>query len=191
MDLDNIKKTWQETEIKPTIDNEKIQKMISNEGRSAFNSLLRYEKIGIILLIICIPMIYALSLRHTPVIVFYIFSVVVFLVWQVYKFKKLRGINLSEMGITEISSHFYWYRKAILKEFVAGLVWIIFFSILFGYFELFNNPDYFYKRLIIFVISVLIGLFIAIVIYKMIYWNNIKKMEISIREIQEFEKDNK
>lgn len=191
MDLDNIKKTWQETEIKPTIDNEKIQKMISNEGRSAFNSLLRYEKIGIILLIVCIPMIFALSLRHTPVIVFYLFSVVVFLVWQVYKFKKLRRINLSEMGITEISNHFYWYRKVILKEFVAGLVWFIFFFILFGYFELLDDSDYFYKHLIILVISALIGLFVAIIIYKMIYWNNIKKMENSIREIQDFEEDNK
>ena len=191
MDLDNIKKTWQETEMKPTIDNEKIQKMISNEGRSAFNSLLRYEKLGIILLIICIPMIFALSLRHTPVIVFYLLSVAMFLVWQVYKFRKLRRINLSEMGITEISSHFYWYRKAILKEFVTGLVWIMFFFILFGYFELPDDPDYLYRHLIILVISVLIGLFVAIIIYKMIYWNNIKKMENSIGEIKDFEKDNK
>lgn len=191
MDLDNIKKTWQETEIKPSIDNEKIQKMISNEGRSAFNSLIRYEKIGIILLVLCIPMIFALSLRHTPVIVFYLFSVVIFLMWQVYKFKKLRRISLSETSITEISGHFYWYRKAILKEFVAGLVWIIFFFILFGYFELLDDTDYFYKHLTILIISVSIGLVLAITIYKIVYWNNIKKMDLSIREVQEFEKDNK
>lgn len=190
MDLDNIKKKWQETEIRPTITNEKIQKMISNEGRSAFNSLLRFEKISIFLLLLCIPMIFILSLRHTPVIVFYLISVAIFLVWQVYKFKKLRKINLSEMSITEISSHFYWYRKAILKEFVTGLVWLLFFFILFGYFELLNDTDYFYKHLTILVVSVLIGLSIALIIYKVFYWNNIKKMEYSIREIQEFEEGN-
>lgn len=31
MDLDNIKKTWQQTDIRPDIDDDKIRKMLSNE----------------------------------------------------------------------------------------------------------------------------------------------------------------
>jgi len=190
MDLDNIKKRWQETEIKPAITEEKIKKMISNEGQSAFNSLLRYEKIGIISTILCIPLGYLVFEKHLPVAILIVASCIIGLFWQIYKYKKLKKNNISEMGITEISCNFFWYRKALLKEFYTGLVWFVFFFIFFGYFELLYDSVYFYTQLAILIICMLIGLGIALLLYKTLFWKNIKKLEVSIKEVEEFEKDN-
>lgn len=55
MDLDNIKKVWQENNAKPDIKEHKIQQMLDNKGKGAFENLIKYEKLGLILAIICIP----------------------------------------------------------------------------------------------------------------------------------------
>lgn len=190
MDLDNIKKTWQETEMKPAIDEKKIEKMISNKGQSAFNSLLKHERNGIIMLLVCIPLGYLIFNKYLPVMIVYLSSIVVGLVWQVYKFRKLKEIDMSAMSITDISNRTYSYRKTLMKELAIGIVWLISFIILFGYFELLSYTSHYNDVLIILIIMTIIALVAVIILYKILYWKNLKKLEESIKEVQEFEKEN-
>ena len=53
MDLDNIKKSWQNADIRPIIDEDKIQKILDNRGKGAFDALLKYDKLFFWLLIPC------------------------------------------------------------------------------------------------------------------------------------------
>ncbi|MDU1889934.1 MAG: hypothetical protein E6767_04525 [Dysgonomonas sp.] len=189
MDLDNIKKTWQETEINPDIGKDKIQKMIDNDGQSAFNKLLFYEKIAILGLVICIPIGLGLFNKYLPVSIVYILSIIFGIVWQIYKYKSLQRINVAEMSITEVAASFYKYRKCILKEFYIGLVWFVAFFALFGYCEFIEDIELLSKHLFILVIGMIIGLIFVLIVYKKLYWKNIKKLEASIKEIEEFNQE--
>lgn len=187
MDLDNIKKTWQQTDIKPDIDEENICKMLSNEGHSAFNSLLRHEKMGRIMMVVCLLIAYPLFSRYFPVLILYIVSAVFAFFWQTYKIKKLRKIDMMQQSITEISTQVYWYRKTIFKEFVAGIIWFIAFVMLLGYLELSEDGN---MRPVIFIGAMAIAFICVLICYKIFYWNNIKKIEAAIKEVEEFEKGN-
>lgn len=191
MDLDNIKKSWQKADIKPIVSEDKIQKMIDNKGKSAFNSLLRYEKFGIILLILCIPLGLIVFEKYAPVSAFYACSVLLGLCWQIYKFVKLKQIDMATMGITEISERFLWYRKAIAKELAIGIVWFIVIVLFIGYLEFSSHIEKDYiPHLIIFISCMTLAFIGVLLTYKMLYWKNIKKMQDSINEVKEFEKDN-
>lgn len=190
MDLDNIKKSWQETEIRLTIDENKIEKMISNEGQGAYNKLLQYEKFGFWALIVCIPIGYFLFRKHLPVVILYITYVLFALFWQFHKIKKLKSANIQQMSITEVSKHIYQYRKTILKEFTIGIVWFFSFFILLGYCEISERTAETFSIVVAIIIASAIGFAGVLLSYKLLYWNNIKKLEASIKEVEEFEKDN-
>jgi hypothetical protein len=185
MDLDNIKKTWQQTDIRPDIDDDKIRKMLSNEGHSAFNSLLKYERFGIIMLIICLPIGYLVFGKYMPVAVSYIISVLLGILWQLYKYRKLKKVDMAQHSITEISNQVYRYRKIIYKEFIVGLVWFIAFVLFLGYWEFSDEgiPSFIY------IIAMAIAFVAVIFTYKKLYWNNIKKLEAAIKEVEEFEEN--
>ncbi|NDV78174.1 hypothetical protein [Dysgonomonas sp. 511] len=190
MDLDNIKKDWQGTNFKPTIDEEKIIKMVDNKGQSALARILRYEKMGAVVLLFCIPLGYGVFSKYWEVLAFYILSAILGLTWQVCKIGKLKKIDMLHQGITEISGDFYWYRKAMIKEFTIGLIWFVAFAVIWGGFELVNNSEHFLSHWVVFVVTMSIGFLLVIWIYKKLYWNNMKKIEDSIKEVEEFEKDN-
>ena len=187
MDLDNIKKTWQETDLKPDMDETKIRQMLSNSGQSAFNSLLRYESVGLIATIICLPLGYFMFSKYLAVCLTFILPTLLFVCWHIYKLRRLKKVDMATMSITEVSSHIYWYRKAILKEIIFGTIWFFAFFVMFGYYELVYDSVHFNRQLIILVIAVLIGLAVALIIYRTLYWNNIKKIESAIKEVEEFE----
>lgn len=194
MDLDNIKKTWQETEIKPTIDTEKIQKMISNEGRSALENLLWYEKLGMWLTIPCLLVLLTTWHIHKSVFVMSIFIIIGALIWQIYKLSFLKKLDVVSMNILEISSHINRYKTYVSRELIAGVVVL---SVFFAFYTFFTtkateySSDVIMYMLVRFIITVSVGTIVTILTYRYIYQKNIKKLEASIKEIQEFEKDNK
>ncbi|GAB6010379.1 hypothetical protein [Dysgonomonas reticulitermitis] len=192
MDLDNIKKTWQQTDLKPTIGEEKIQKMLGNKGQSAFNSIMRYEKYSIIGLIACILIAYPLFSRHMPVFYFYLIACIIGIIWQVYKFSLLKNANIAELSITKAAKFYYQYKGMIIKELIISCVLFFFFVVLFGYFELAPkwNTGHFQYSLIIFVISMIIGLFVGLFLFRKLYWRQFKKIEKSLKEVEDFERDN-
>lgn len=186
MDLDNIKKTWQETDITPSIDEQKIEKMLSNEGNSAFNSLLKYEKLGRIAMIICLLIAYPVFSNHLFIFIFYSISCILGYFWQIHKIKKLKKIDIANQSITEISNQVYWYRKIISKEFIIGIGWFIGFVLLLGYLELSAKA----MRPAVYITTMIIAFIGILITYRLLYWNNIKKLEAAIKEIEEFEKEN-
>ena len=186
MDLDNIKKTWQQADIRPDIDDDKIRKMLSNEGHSAFNSLLRHEKIGIVGLLLCFPIGYLVFEKYMPVAVCFIISTLLAFAWQLYKYRRLKKVDMAQLNITEISNQIYSYRKIIYKEFIVGLIWFIAFVLFLGYWEFADEG----MHPAIYIVVMAIAFIGVVFTYKKLYWNNIKKLEAAIKEVEEFEKGN-
>lgn len=198
MDLDNIKKVWQVTDIKPAISDEKIQKILDNKGKSAFEKLVKYEKIGLILGAICIPI--SFTFRDTATIIFYLCSILLILIWQVYKYKFLKGINLSEMGIIEISTKINRYKKYISREFIIGIAWAFAFTGFWCFNVIYkdiskntleNSMTPLIVICIVYVVMLSTLIVIAWALYKTMYTTNIAALEKSIKESEEFEKDNR
>lgn len=196
MDLDNIKKVWQVTGIKPAISDEKIQKIVDNKGKSAFEKLVKYEKLGLILGVICIPV--SFTFRDTATIIFYLSSILLILIWQVYKYRFLKRINLSEMGIIEISAKINRYKKYISREFIIGIVWVFVFTGFWCFNVIYEDIKAISDKsviplIVIFVVYIVMLstlIVIAWALYKAMYTTNIAALEKSIEEIEEFEKDN-
>lgn len=186
MDLDNIKKSWQEANINPSIDEQKIQKMLDNEGESAFNKILKYEKIGRIAIIACLLIAYPVFSKHLFAFLIYTVSVILGFFWQIYKINKLKKIDIAHQSITDISTQIYWYRRIIYKEFIFGLIWFIGFASFLGYLEFASNSIH----PAIYIIVMTMAFLGVILTYKKLYWNNFKKLEKAIKEVEEFEKDN-
>ncbi|MFT4224211.1 hypothetical protein [Dysgonomonas sp.] len=192
MDLDNIKKTWQQTNLKSTVDDCKIRKMLDNKGQSAFNSIMRYEKYGIIGLVVCMLVAYPLFSEHKLVFYSYLITCLVGVIWQIYKFRLMKNANIAELSITKAAKFYYQYRGMIVKELIVGCVWFFFFIVLFGYFELAPkwNTGRFQYSLMAFIISMSIGLLVGLVLYRKLYWAHFKKIEKSLEEVEDFERDN-
>ena len=195
MDLDNLKKTWQETEIKPTIDDAKIQKMLDNKGQGAFAKLIKYDQLFIKLLIPCaFAEILFFYLSVWLGIIYGILFIYSFF-WQRYKIKFMKGFDLSAMGILEASKCILRYKKFIIYEMVVGAIIVIPFFLFYTYYILPDTFPHIHKlnddiSLISFVVSIATSLFFSFLIYRYMYMNNIKKVQKSINEIKDFEEDN-
>lgn len=204
MDLDNLKKTWQETEVKPTIDECKIQKMLDNKGQSAFEKLIKYDKIFLWLLIPCIfGGIFFYYMHPIPGIIYSIVLIYGFL-WQSYKLKFMKKADLSEMTILEASKCITKYKKLLLYEIIIGAVAVVVFFVPYVYFGIPGMINRMSGRdteqvhaifdishmAIMFVIMIVSVTVISFFLYKYMYFNNIKQVQNSINEIEEFEKEN-
>lgn len=195
MDLDNIKKSWQETDIKPRIDKDKIQRILDNRGKGAFDALLKYDKLFFWLLIPCffLGVLFSFFIHPLPGI-FYSVLVIIGFFWQIYKIKFLRKINISEMGIIEVSKQITKYKKYIVYEISIGSITIIPFFIFYTYYGLPEMFPRLYKDesastslLVILVVEISLTVIISYWIYRSAYLHNIRKIEKSVREIEYFE----
>jgi hypothetical protein len=199
MDLDNLKKAWLETEIKPTIDECKIQRMLDNKGQSAYAKLIKYDKLFLRLLILCaFADIFLFYLHYIPGIIYFVL-LVYSLYWQLYKLRIMKKTDLSEMTILEVSKRITKYKKLLLYEITISTIGIVIFSISYIYLGIPNmmnklsgvnqelvQPDFAIALLIMIIATLAISYFL----YKYMYFDNIKKVQDSIREIDEFEKEN-
>lgn len=198
MELDSLKKSWQEANIKPAMDENKIQHMINNQGRSAFSSLLTYEKIGIIIAIICLPL--SLIFKDIALIILYLISVPIIITWQVYKYKYLKKIDLTSMNILEVSKRIIKYRKYLSIEFIVAIVWAIIFCLLFVFrtivVDIANMKHIAVEQvetltIVLLLLGILLTLVVTVaILFKFLYLNNIKRIQSAIKEIQEFEQEN-
>ncbi|NDV94403.1 hypothetical protein D0T84_05645 [Dysgonomonas sp. 521] len=204
MDLDNIKKTWQETEIKPTIDECKIQKMLDNKGQGAFERLIKYDKLFLWLLIPCFfAGILFFYMHYIPGTIYFIMMIYSFF-WQRRKLKFMGAVNLSEMGILEVSKAITKYKKTILYEIMIGVVCLVVFFVPYLYFGMpgflgkaFGNDSEHVRSfldtthlIVMFAVMIITTVAFSFILYKYMYFNNIKQIQESIKEIEYFEKDN-
>lgn len=189
MDLDSIKKEWKENNVQSTIDEEKIEIMINNSGQSAFQKILKYEKISTVALIVCFLLV-KFIFRYELLQWVYGISAVVILVWQTYKLLYLRKIDMLHMSITEISRFYIRYRKFMIYETVISMCWFLAFVGLFGYLEFVNNPDFMAWKIKVFCIVFGTTFIVCLWLVWKLMWKNLKQLGNSIREVKEMEKNN-
>lgn len=138
MDLNKIKDTWQNTEIKVRLNEEKIQQMVSSKGQSAFSKLKYYENLELIvfpfIILLNITFIAAVQYLKTNISIilptFTAGSCFCFWIWSIYKFRFLKKVNLIKMNIIDIVKAVDIYKKYMRKEYIIILVWITIFAIL-------------------------------------------------------------
>lgn len=193
MDLDNMKKTWQQTSIKPQLEEDKIQQMLDNKGKGALDKLLRTEKIFLWMAIIILPLACLLEFSRPFISLFFIAMLVPGCIWQIYKIRFLKKIDTLQMGIVEISAHINRYKRYLLWEITAAIPILIIFMLSYTIFLL-HPKDYSYESLRPAIIMATAGIIITIVIcipiYLNLYLKNIRDIERSIQEIKYFEEEN-
>jgi hypothetical protein len=204
MDLDNLKKTWQATEVRPTIDECKIQKMLDNRGQSAFEKLIKYDRIFLWLLIPCIFAGVLFYYIHPVPGIIYCIVLINGFCWQTYKLRFMKKVNLSEMGILEVSRCITKYRKLLLYEIIIGSVGIVVFFVPYIYFGIPGMLSKISGRnseqvqatfdichmAVMLIITIVSAAVLSFFLYKYMYFDNIKQVQNSIKEIEEFEKEN-
>ncbi len=186
MDLDKIKKDWQETVVQTSINEDQIERMIDNKGQSAYSKLLRYEKIGIAVIFICMFLIGVF--RYTELRVYYLVSCLLILVWEVYKLKFLQKMDVFNMNIIEVSERYLRFRKYVLYEAIIMVFWFLGFFGLFGFLEYLNVEDFMEYKIYFFITVFSIALFVCLFLSWRLYWRHVRTLGNSIKELEELEK---
>lgn len=190
MELDKLKKSWQQAEIKSSIDEDKIQRIINNRGKSAFNTLLKLERISFYASFCCIFFaVFIFFLSYTLGIV-YSLLIPVAVYWQSYKIRYLKKTDFVQMNVLEISKHINKYKLFIKKELIAvtGFV-VVFFGIYAFELEYIFTHLPLSMRAVIIGASVFITVLLLYLVYRFLYMDNIKKIEQAIKEVEDFEKE--
>lgn len=192
MDLDKLKKTWQETNITPNLDDSSIERMLNNQGKGAIAALLHTEKLFFKLLIISCLIGCALELFHTYISIFFVALLIPGSAWAIYKINLLKKIDPLAMGILEISKAIAHYKKILIWEILTSLPLLILFFALYIPFIIKPIDTTLPKHFVLIgvIVSIVLVAAICIPIYKNMYFNNIKKIEESIKEIKYFEDEN-
>ncbi len=100
MDLDKIKKTWNDNLFTQSLTDDNIRHIIYKKGKTALGRLFWIEIIGLIVVLpfIAIPYIHALYLPRVPYPIFtkylFITCCVISFFWQIYKVQLLYKIDL-------------------------------------------------------------------------------------------------
>jgi uncharacterized membrane protein YagU involved in acid resistance len=117
------------------------------------------------------------------------------LFWQIYKYRFLKRIDLANMGVLDISDKMTTYKKYLLMEFIAGVIWAVIFALM-CYFLVFHKADILRYgedsgiSIVYIAIMIILPLIGAGLVYKFMYLSNIKKLEESIKEIEDFKEGN-
>ncbi|MDH6355163.1 cbb3-type cytochrome oxidase subunit 3 [Dysgonomonas sp. PH5-45] len=195
MDLDNLKAKWNEIDVTPTISEDKIQQMVNNKGKSALGKLLRLEKIGLVVLFLCIGIPFLHNhlsherLGYTPFLLYgYILLCVGGIFWQYYKIKLLRGINLDKLDIVTCLKSILRYKKYINNELFVGIIILILFLGCYTWSVIDLIPD---AQKVVFAVYVavitLIFIGIIFIFYRKMYKKRIVQIEDSLQEVKDFE----
>jgi type III secretory pathway component EscU len=188
MDLDNIKKDWEQVGVSASINEEKIKMMLNNKGQGAYANLLKYEKFFLKTLLPCFVLGIIFYFISPYFSIAYSVLVIVSFFWQRYKIKYLEKTNFLEMDILEVSQRTNKYKSLLIKEILAGVILVFPLCGLYCYGAFYErSQQLFWISLSFMTIFVLAFCFI---IYRVLYYRNIKYIEQSIKEVEEFEKDN-
>ena len=188
MDLDNIKKDWQQADSSVSIGEDKIKMMLNNKGKSAFANLLKYEKLFFRLLIICFAISILFWFINIPFAIAYLLLLTLSFLWQKYKIKFLERINLFEMDILEVSQLTNKYKIFINTAVIIEGILAIPLCGLYCYGSFYQRSENLFW--ITFLSMSFVVIISCILIYKFMFYNNVKYLEQSIKEAKEFEKDN-
>lgn len=196
MDLDNIKKTWNDNLFTPNLTDDNIRHIIYKKGKTALGRLLWFEIIGLIVVLpfIAAPYIHALYLPRVPYPAFtkyfFVSCCLISFLWQIYKVLLLNKINLKHMDILSGLKLISRYKLFIKRELFAGVIFacIILGSFCYEYIDIISDQNkviFYLFNMAILIITCLIML----VFYKFFYKKNIESIESSLKEVIEMEND--
>lgn len=198
MDLDNLKKVWNENQIElPSVPDDKILSILKGKGKTALYKLYIWELIGavIFLPLIIVPFIhnkFFIIFQYSKFSQYFLMAFCILgFFWQLYKIFILKKVDLRNNTIIMSSKYICRYKLCINSEVFISLLFISVFMVSFFYPVLGSIPDE--KRFLIYVIVAAWVVFILTLmwlIYKKFYRKQIRKIEESIMEIQDFERDN-
>lgn len=197
MDLDNIKKTWNDNIFTPNFSEDNIRYIIHRKGKTALSRLLWFEIIGLIIVLpfIAAPYIHALYIPRVPYPDFtkYIFisCCIISFLWQIYKVYLLKKIDLKKIDILSGLKIITKYKLYIKREFFVTIAFLFIFiaSFAYNYIDTIITDQ---KRFYFYLYN--IGLFVGaslilFIFYKYLYKKNIKKIESALEEVKEMEED--
>lgn len=187
MDLDKVKKSWQEARIAHIVDDDKIQRMIDNKGQGAYAVLIRRER-NILWMGLALPIVFWILdyfYSFSSVAILFYAACVAGTIWQSYKYAYLKKLNVEKANIITVSKHFTRYIKYIIIEFILMSIWVLIFLTVF----IFTVPpvsDMPILRLsCILAILFILFMWYGVVIYKSTYWKSITILRCSLKEAEE------
>lgn len=192
MDLDNIKKAWNENTFTSCLTEKRILDIISRKGKTSLDRLLWFEIIGLLIVLPCmsIPYIHELYFPRVPypefTKLFFVTMCATSFFWQIYKVRLLRSIDLKADDIITSLNTISKYKLYIKREFFIAVPFITAFIISFcyGYVDVISKEAEAKYYLINFTILI-IAIILMILFYKLFYKKNISSMEIAFKEVKE------
>lgn len=198
MDLDNLKKIWNQTQVDlPPVSDDKMLSILRGKGKTALSKLYIWELTGavVFLVLILVPCIYnqvLIIFSKSVLAMYFLISFCIFgFLWQLFKIWILRRVNLQKNSVLVSAKHICTYRLCINAEVFISILFVFVFMILYFYPWLGSMPDS--KPILLYVIIVSWIVVVALLIwliYVRFYRKQIRKIEESIIEIEDFEKDN-
>jgi hypothetical protein len=201
MELDELKKVWAEMETlkaKIQISDNKIKEMLKKEGQSALSKLIRVAKIYIFAaiplgLLACLCSYDFLEaggyyLIH-PVLI--MLTCLFMMGLEIYIYRLLKSIDFSTMTVKQVSEKILKYQGIIQKYQKYGTIWFIvflgtwyflFYQLIFVFFQ-----EIVWEFIIIMAGYVVIGAFVIQLLFKKLFYKNIKKIQESLDELKVFE----
>jgi len=202
MELDEIKKMWQEIDAlkeKQQINESRIKEMLKNEGKTALAKLIKIAKFYTIVTIPLGLLFCLTSYRFFEAGGYYVIVPLIFLLitlflepLQISKYHFLKEIDFSGMSVKEVLERILKYENFIQKWRIYGTT---------GFFIFMGIWFYFYYKLLFgseiiwgFIIYDAViyfagGLILIPFLYKKLYYNNINRIKESLKELREFEEE--
>ena len=197
MDLDKIKESWNRPDIPVHTDEGKIRDIIRSKAKTALDRLVATETW---LLFVVAPLIFVPSildyffgqLYTFPFLIksAYIIFCVIGLFWQMYKRKLLKKIDIVNTGIVTCRKYFLKYKLCIKSEVIAGvIIFLVLYSAFVYSWKEIMTPYRFEVYCWLNAVFVLVMLILLLYTYKKLYYKQIRKIETSLNEIEEIEKE--
>jgi len=199
MDLEVLKKEWQENEsFKKEVEDNIIKNMIVNRNKGAFERIKRYEKQALRIIPVCIIAFIMLSMR---IILhgggFGIFWVLLMIpagallwYWSYYLCNFLDKIDMAGMSVTEVTEKILKYKTYLIRHTVAAAilmpaymgVWLYQYvsSSHPGFAETITGEFYVYY------LAAMLICFFAVIWFR--YFKHIRNIQNNLKELEEFKK---
>jgi hypothetical protein len=199
MELDEIKKVWDEMDLQkenPQIGDNKITEILKHQGKTALSKLIKTAKFYVYAMIPLGLIICLLSYKFFEAGGYYIICPMAFLLFcllmeplEIYLYRLLKGIDFSIMTVREVSGRMLIYHNIIKKSQLYGTMWFILYLGVwyFLYYKLIFGSTIIWGFIIYMIVLVITGVFVIQFLYKKLYFKNIKKIQESLEELKVFE----
>lgn len=197
MDLDKMKKMWNNPDTPVYTDEGRIRDIIHSKVKTALERLITTETLLLVLVIFLIPMPFVFDYFLGELYTFPFFLKVTYIVfciagifWQLYKRQILKKTDIVNTGIVACRKCFLKYRLCLKFEIIVGIVFFLLFysAFVYGWKEIMT--PYLFKMYCWFNTAFgLVILALMLYTYKKLYYKQIRKIEASLDEIEDMEKE--